>query len=213
MKKKILISIVLALVLGLSMLAFAGCGSDSDLLRRIEQLEQELAEARELGGIPGPQGPQGEQGTAGNDGAAGPQGPQGPQGDTGATGPIGPEGPAWQPELNRIHQLGDTFVFTNHGQALFSIRVYVLSAEETSFRITVTNINHLPFVVNDLVRTRNGNTTVTVTSAIATMTLHNFEDSVTQSRSFGGLGVGNNYVWFGTPVGDTIIPFAVFRVR
>ena len=93
MKKKI-ISIVLALTLGLSLFGFVACGTDiSSLEERIAQLEQELAEAREQDGIRGQDGltpriyggywwigdtntgvrAEGTQGTQGNAGTPAPQ--------------------------------------------------------------------------------------------------------------------------------------------
>jgi len=200
MKKKI-ISIVLALLLGLSLLAFAACGSDSDLLRRIEQLEQELAE---MGTLVGPQGPTGPQGPAGNDGAQGQQGNQGIQ---------GPPGESGVPQ-ERIYTLGQTFTYiSSQGLRLFSIRVRPLPENPTEWiQVTVTNINAPSFVISDVVRVRIGNTTFR-TSNISSTTIR-IDEYAGSNFSFGGLGTGNNYMWFGSPtVGDSINAFAVFRVR
>jgi len=202
MKKKVF-SVILALVLGLSLLAFAACNGNgetdlSSLLERIEQLEQELAEARESGGIPGPAGQQGI------------PGPPGPQGDQGIQGPPGQDAPI--PQLNRIHQLGDTFTYVSQGLELFSIRVHLNIDNSALFHITITSINSPHFVINDFVRRRNGNTTFSSVLNFPLTILH-FDEPATFNSSFGGLGAGNNYIWFGTPLGNTIKPFVVFRVR
>lgn len=58
-------------------------GLTEQMLRRISELEQDVADFIKE---PGPQGPQGEKGDPG------PQGPPGPQGDPGPEGPAGPKG-------------------------------------------------------------------------------------------------------------------------
>ena len=81
-------------------------GLTEQMLRRISDLEQEVADFIKEPGPQGPQGPQGDPGPVGPQGPQGdpgPEGPAGPKGDTGDTGPQGepgeqgPVGPKGEP--------------------------------------------------------------------------------------------------------------------
>ena len=183
MKKKI-ISIALALVLGLSILAFVGCGSDSELLRRIEQLEQELESIRELDGIPGPKG---EQGPAGQDGRPGQ--------DADCECP--------PPVTYRVYQLGQTFTYHSMGMPMFSIRVELQGGEPVAW---VTNHSIPNFRAGHFIRARGelGSTfTLSTTSAIPAETPSVFGLWITTT----------SYIWFGFPIDEnSIIPYAIFNI-
>ena len=185
MKKK-LISIVLALLLGLSLLAFAACGA---------------CDCADVQGLPGPQGP------AGQEGAQGPPGNDGQQGNQGIQGPPGQDAPTI--ELNRVHQLGDTFTYVSQGLELFRIRVTVHPTFPESFAIIITNLNIPGAAPDDFVRYRRG-----ITSFV-TLPISSSQLPLNLPTTFGSNFLATQYVWFGTPIGsgNSIIPFVVFRVR
>jgi len=222
--KKLLI-LALCAVLAVSVFAFVGC-SDSALQDKIYRLEQELEDLRNA--IQGPAGPQGEQGNPGAQGPAGPQGeqgnpgaqgPQGEQGNPGAQGPQGPAGPQGEPgqdaptpELNRIYQLGETFVYYSHtGLRLFSIEVIPSIADPTGFlTITITNHNVPNFIPQDFLRGRRGGITGPTVSV-------NFlaSDAIPIGDEFGQHDTrAGSYLWIGTQVGNnSILPFVRFRIN
>ena len=84
MKKRKLIMLSVALVMGLALSSCSPTEGDSGTSQPGIVGTQ---------GPQGPQGPQGETGPTGPQGETGPQGPTGPQGETGPTGPQGETGP------------------------------------------------------------------------------------------------------------------------
>ena len=84
MKKRKLIMLSVALVMGLALSSCSPTEGDSGTSQPTIAGTQ---------GPQGPQGPQGETGPTGPQGETGPQGPTGPQGETGPTGPQGETGP------------------------------------------------------------------------------------------------------------------------
>jgi|GEM_PF-954635 len=248
MKKKV-IGIIFAVILGLSMLAFVGCGGSefdpTELLDRIEQLERDLEEARELNGLPGQPGQTPHIGGNGNwwigstDTGVRAEGQDGNHGNHGqtpqiiggywwvggantgipATGPQGSTGPAWQPELNKVYELGQTFTYYSHtGLRLFSIKVEYHSAIRV--RVFVTNHNMPGYGVHNFVRMR-------AASGATTFMTDSFNDPpfsnplpIGTTNTVNGLSLSfsstyADYAWFGWPTNITansMIPYAVFRL-
>ena len=187
MKK--LLSIVFCVFMVFSAFALVGCGN-AELLRRIDELEQEINNIRELEGIPGPQGP------------VGPTGPQGPTGSDCKCTAV---------ELNRIYQLGETFTYVNGNLELFRVRVW--SPEPNAINITVTIVTMPWFRLDDFIRGRTGipntNDFLNFSISLSNAGLH-IGESVTHGITYALL---RDYVWFGTPAGNVIIPFVRFSIK
>ncbi|MCL2370643.1 MAG: hypothetical protein FWC80_05400 [Firmicutes bacterium] len=237
MKKK-LIDIIFAVILGLSMLAFVGCGGaefdPTELLDRIEQLERDLEEARELNGLPGLPGQTPHIGGNGNwwigstDTGVRAEGQDGNHGQTPqiiggywwvggantgipATGPQGSTGPSGTQDIP-VLGIDDTFTYVRAGIQLFSIEVDWPFAN--TFRIHVTNLNMPEISPMHYIRmwgqlTGGG-------FMVDTLDRNQFATGLllggtanTSTFSFDGI-----YVWLGWPTtGNAMIPYVIFRVR
>jgi len=189
MKKFVTFFVCAVLALSLS-LSLIGCGSD--LSARIDQLERDLAQAQDTLadlesrlGIPGPTGPQ---------------------------GPAGPKGEPYQPELNKIYQLGETFTYISHGLELFSVKVERDITSPTGFSIFVTNHNMPGLAPNDFIRGRAHSPTGFLTFS--------FVDSIVAinavSTTFPSISSTTTCIWLGTPSPTSnraMTPFVRFNVE
>jgi len=112
----------------------------------------------------------------------------------------------------RIHDLGDTFYYYNHGMRLFSIQVNPSDiSPATSITITITNYNMPGFAPHNFLRARRGNldgnfSTLLEFGAFPTPL------PIGMYREFGAVRE-HQYLWFGTPVEtNSMIPFVKFRI-
>ena len=214
MNKILVVVLVLTITFGM-VFAFTACGNDAELLRQIEELEQQLRDMEQATTGPqgsiGPEGPQSERGQQGEQGI---QGERGPQGDR---GPAGPAAPA--PELNRIHNVGDTVTVVQNGYELFSITVNSASffvQDLFHLRLTIRNINMPNIAINEFVGITFEHSNGTHVHAWSSpISLPSIPRGTSQSNIlFTGALSDVQYIIFGFPATDRfpIIPYAIFRV-
>jgi len=112
----------------------------------------------------------------------------------------------------RIHDLGDTFYYYNHGMRLFSIQVNPSEINPSeSLSIVIKNYNMPGFAPYNFLRARRGNL-VGNFSTIMEFGAFPTPLPIGMYREFGAVRE-HQYLWFGTPVGaNSMIPFVKFRI-
>ena len=156
MKKRKLIMLSVALVMGLALSSCSPTEGDSGTSQPSIVGTQ---------GPQGPQGPQGETGPTGPQGETGPQGPTGPQGETGPTGPqgetgptgpqgeTGPQGPqgpqgdtAWS---NTFLPSNGGYVSVNVGSAVVGTEITFTAYPDTGYIVLGIELNGVLHTVDD----------------------------------------------------------------
>ena len=162
MKKRKLIMLSVALVMGLALSSCSPTEGDSDTSQpSIVGTQGPQGETGPQGptgpqGETGPQGPQGETGPTGPQGETGPQGPTGPQGETGPTGPqgeTGPQGPqgpqgdtAWS---NTFLPSNGGYVSVNVGSAVVGTEITFTAYPDTGYIVLGIELNGVLHTVDD----------------------------------------------------------------
>ena len=109
----------------------------------------------------------------------------------------------------KIYEIGETFTYVSAGIPLFSLTVTWHEDIDNYIIITVKNINMPGYAPNHFVRGRS----LSSGGLFHSVTLSNTVFAIgSQSGGGGSAGIGE-FVWFGFPIGDAIIPYMICRVR